>query len=136
MILGRGFGNIAPGILKQMTIWAMEGIFTSADRKVGYLERMKKSGFLRFLLPATGIGWRLYHRSSPDLILSRLRIKYWIIWTGRRPGSTGGISISPWEGMLPSGPGRKWVIGCWKKPADKRQFRVYGFGFRVGRRRL
>ncbi|MCX5859457.1 MAG: alpha/beta fold hydrolase, partial [Proteobacteria bacterium] len=39
MILGKGFGNIAPGILKQMTIWATEGIFVNSDRKINYLER-------------------------------------------------------------------------------------------------
>jgi pimeloyl-ACP methyl ester carboxylesterase len=42
VILRKGFGNIAPGILKQMTIWATEGKFVSADRKVNYLNRMKK----------------------------------------------------------------------------------------------
>jgi len=41
-ILRKGFGNVAPGIVKQMTIWATEGIFVSADRKINYLERMKK----------------------------------------------------------------------------------------------
>ena len=42
LILDRGFGKVAPGILRQMTVWATERIFTSRDRKVDYLAEMKK----------------------------------------------------------------------------------------------
>lgn len=42
LILHRGFGKVAPGILRQMTVWATERVFTSRDRRVDYFAAMKK----------------------------------------------------------------------------------------------